>query len=72
MEVAVFIIFIITLFTLVITMITIAKGIEKKEEKSIECGLSEFCDIEKNQCTQVKKSSINYLAIAGKLDDFTS
>ena len=57
-------IFIITLFTLSVSMIIVAYGIEKKEQKSIECELSQYCEIEKSKnCKPVMESSINYLTM---------
>jgi hypothetical protein len=47
-------------------MLITAKGIARKEKKSIECGLSKFCSIEKlKNCSQRDESSANYLALSG-------
>ncbi|MBL1215193.1 MAG: hypothetical protein HND52_17635 [Ignavibacteriae bacterium] len=64
---------IITLITLIIlsaAMFLTAKGIERKEKNSIECGLSKFCSIEKlKECSPVNKPSTNYLALTGKANE---
>lgn len=57
----------IMLFTVIVfpvAMLITAKGIEKKEKSSIECALSEYCEIEKaKNCSQEKETSINYLTM---------
>ncbi|MCB0748485.1 MAG: hypothetical protein KDC90_13570 [Ignavibacteriae bacterium] len=60
----------ITLIILTFSMIIVAKGSEKKEKSSIECALSKFCEVEQlKQCNQVKESSINYIKMAGNIDE---
>lgn len=57
----------ITFSVLIVSMILTAKGIEKKENASVECELSKYCELEKQKskvCSSVKESSYNYLTMA--------
>lgn len=62
----------ITLIIFSVAMIITAKGIERKENSTIECELREYCDVERLKQCSVKESSINYLAISGNPNDIVA